>query len=220
MNNEHDDDNELIQNLYDAVVDMDEDRVKEICRFVIENGIDAHYAMKSGMMAAMEKVGDLYSSGEYYVSELLLCADALRAGVAILAPHITEDGSERKKQLIIGTVEGDIHDVGKNIVKIMFEATGWVVHDLGKDVPARRFIEEQARTGADIIALSALMSSTMLAIGPTINAFKKEHPLVPVMVGGAPLTREIALSYGADGYADDAGEATAEAVKLLKSKLQ
>jgi methanogenic corrinoid protein MtbC1 len=215
MNDELCSQNELIKGLYDAVVSMDEDRVKELCNLVIAHRIDARTVLKSGMMTAMEKVGDLYTNGEYYVSELLLCADALRAGLAILAPFIAEDLSEKRNQIIIGTVEGDIHDVGKNIVKIMFEATGWVVHDLGKDVSARRFIEEQTKTGSDIVALSALMSTTMNAIPHTIREFRKEHPYVPVMVGGAPLTREIALSYGADGYADDAGEAIAEAAKLL-----
>jgi dimethylamine corrinoid protein len=206
---------ELIKRLFDAVVSMDEDRVRALCTSILADGIDIGSAVKDGLMAAMEKVGELYTSDEYYVSELLLCADALRAGLEILGSHIIEEGSERKKQIIIGTVEGDIHDVGKNIVKIMFEATGWVVHDLGKDVVPQKFIEEQARVGADIIALSALMSTTMLAIPKTIRMIKSAHPHVAVMVGGAPLTRDIAISYGADGYARDAGEAVVEAKVLL-----
>jgi methanogenic corrinoid protein MtbC1 len=206
---------ELIKGLFDAVVRMDEDRVRALCASVLADGIDIRSAIKNGLMAAMEKVGELYTSDEYYVSELLLCADALRAGLEILGPHMVADGSERKKQIIIGTVEGDIHDVGKNIVKIMFEATGWVVHDLGKDVVPQRFIEEQARVGADIVALSALMSTTMLAIPKAIRMIKNEHPDVAIMVGGAPLTRDIAISYGADGYAGDAGEAVAEAKAML-----
>lgn len=206
---------DLIPELFDAVVGMDEERVRTLCASVLTNGGDVRSAVKDGLMAAMEKVGELYSSDVYYVSELLLCADALRAGVQILGPHISDDGSETRKQIIIGTVEGDIHDVGKNLVKIMFEATGWAVHDLGKDVVPERFIEEQARIGADIVALSALMSTTMLAIPKTVRMIKDRHPDVAIMVGGAPLTRDIAINYGADGYAKDAGEAVSEAKAML-----
>jgi methanogenic corrinoid protein MtbC1 len=206
---------DLIKDLFEAVVHMDEDRVRVLCASVLSDGINVRTAVNNGLIAAMEKVGELYTSDEYYVSELLLCADALQAGLKILGPHIIEEGSDRKKRLIIGTVEGDVHDVGKNIVKIMFEATGWVVHDLGKDVTPQRFIEEQTRVGADIVALSALMSTTMLAIPKAIRMIKDEHPHVPIMVGGAPLTRDIAISYGADGYAKDAGEAVAEAKAML-----
>jgi methanogenic corrinoid protein MtbC1 len=206
---------ELMKTLHDAVVTMDEDLVKTLCSSAIAQGFNARAILKSGMMTAMEKVGELYASGEYYVSELLLCADALRAGVAILGPYLGEDGTEQKKKLLLGTVEGDIHDVGKNIVKIMFETTGWEVHDLGKDVPARVFVEEQGKLGADMVALSALMSTTMFAIPKTIKALKEAYPKTPVIVGGAPLSREIAASFGADGYAADAGEAVAEARSVL-----
>jgi methanogenic corrinoid protein MtbC1 len=206
---------DLIREVFDAVVGMDEDRVRTLCASVLTDGGDVRSAVKDGLMAAMEKVGELYSSNVYYVSELLLCADALRAGVQILGPHISDDGSETRKQIIIGTVEGDIHDVGKNIVRIMFEATGWIVYDLGKDVAPQRFIDEQARVKADIVALSALMSTTMLAIPKAIRMIKNEHPHVPIMVGGAPLSRDIAVNYGADGYAKDAGEAVVEAKAII-----
>jgi methanogenic corrinoid protein MtbC1 len=125
-------------------------------------------------------------------------------------------GPETKKRIVIGTVEGDIHDIGKNLVKIMFEAAGWVVHDLGKDVKLQRFIEEQKRTQSDVLALSALMTTSMLAMPKIIEMMKAEDPHVAILVGGAPLTREIAKSYGADGYADHAGEAVREANEMLK----
>jgi methanogenic corrinoid protein MtbC1 len=205
----------LIKELYEAVVAMDEERVRALSESVLAEGIDADLAVKLGLMAAMEKAAELYTSEVYYVSELLLCADALQAGLRILGPHVAADDSERKKQMIIGTVEGDVHDVGKNIVKVMFEATGWVVHDVGKDVAPDRFVEEQSRTGADVIALSALMSTTMLAIPKAMRIIKDAHPDIPVIVGGAPLTRDIAVAYGADGYAKDGGEAISEVKALL-----
>jgi methanogenic corrinoid protein MtbC1 len=206
---------ELVKGLYDAVVAMDEARVRALSMSVLTEGVDTNLAVRDGLMAAMEKAGELYTSDVYYVSELLLCADALHAGLEILIPHASGNQSEKKRQIIIGTVEGDIHDVGKNIVKTMFEATGWQVHDLGKDVGPQRFVDEQTRIGADIIALSALMTTSMLAIPKAIGMIKAAHPEVAVMVGGAPLTRDIALGYGADGYAKDAGAAVAEAKATL-----
>jgi len=209
---------ELIRRLYDAVLNMDEDGAAALSTSILAEGVDPESAVKHGLMAAMEKVGELYASDAYYVSELLLCADALHAGLAILVPHIPGRPDETKRRLIIGTVEGDVHDVGKNLVKVMFEATGWSVHDLGKDVTAEAFVQEQARIHADVIALSALMTTTMLAIPKTIRAIRAEHPKVAVMVGGAPLTREVAVFYGADGYARNAGEAIAEAKALLAAR--
>lgn len=205
----------LTRNLYKAVLEMDEDAAAETSESILVRGVDPGYAVKHGLMAAMEKVGELYAADAYYVSELLLSADALHAGLKILAPHMKEGAEGTRGHIVIGTVEGDIHDVGKNLVKVMFEATGWTVHDLGKDVVPERFVEEQARTGAPIVALSALMSTTMLAMPKAIKIIKAARPDVLVMVGGAPLSREIAANYGADGYARNAGEAVAEAKSLL-----
>ena len=112
-------------------------------------------------------------------------------------------------------MEGDIHDIGKNLVKIMFEAAGWTVHDLGKDVKLERFVEEQRKTNSDIVALSSLMTTSMLAIPEAIMMIREYDPAVAIMVGGAPLTRDIAKSYGADGYADNAGEAVQEATRVI-----
>jgi len=164
----------------------------------------------------MDKVGELYSNKEYFVPELLLCSDALYAGLEILQPHIKSGEAGIKKQMVLGTVEGDIHDIGKNLVKIMFEAAGWVVHDLGKDVKLQRFAEEQEKINADVVALSALMTTSMLAMPRAIEMIRATSPHVAIMVGGAPLTREIAMRYGADGYADNAGEAVKEALKMLE----
>ncbi len=206
---------ELIKGIYDAVIRMDEATVSELSRAVVDEGIDAYYAVTEGLAKAMTRVGELYESGEYFVPELLLCSDALYAGVNILRPHIVLRKDENERQLIIGTVEGDIHEIGKNLVTIMFEAAGWVVHDIGVDVKMQRFIDEQARTGADVIALSAIMTTSMTAMPKTIARIKGEFPGVSVMVGGAPLSNEIATSYGADGYASNAVEAVRKANEML-----
>ncbi len=206
---------ELIQGLYDAVIKMDEDVARDLSRAVVDEGIDAYYAITNGLTAAMEKVSELYTAGEYYVPELLLCSDALYAGLEVLKPHITLEEAATNRSVIIGTVEGDIHDIGKNLVKIMFETAGWAVHDLGRDVLVPRFAEEQAKIGADVMALSALMSTSMLAMPKIIESVRREDPDVAFLVGGAPLTRDIAESYGANGYASDAVEAITEANEML-----
>ncbi len=207
---------ELIKWLFDAVVKMEDDTAGELSRSILEEVIDAYYAITHGLTAAMEKVGEPFTNGIYFVPELLLCGDALYAGLEILRPHIKVDKKEAQRQIIIGTVEGDIHDIGKNLVKVMFEAAGWNVHDLGKDVRLSRFVEEHKKIQADVIALSALMTTSMLAMPKAIEMLKAEDSEVTVMLGGAPLTREIALSYGADGYAEDAAKAVQEAGEMLK----
>ena len=123
--------------------------------------------------------------------------------------------TETKEQIVIGVVEGDIHDIGKNLVKTMFDAAGWTVHDLGRDVKLERFVEEQQKTNSDIVALSALMTTSMLAMPKVIQMIKAQNPNVAVMVGGAPLTRDVARLYGADGYADNPSEAVREAVRII-----
>jgi len=207
---------ELMKGLYDAVINMDEDAAGELSQAVLDEGIDAYYAVTHGLTAAMERAGELYVNKEYFVPELLLCSDALYAGLEILRPHIEVSATETKRQIVIGTVEGDIHDIGKNLVKIMFEAAGWTVHDLGRDVNLPRFVEEQKRTQSDVVAMSALMTTSMLAMPKAIEMIKAEDPEVAIMLGGAPLTRDIATNYGADGYADNAGEAVKEANEMLK----
>jgi len=206
---------EILKALYDAVVTYDEEASTELSQTALEEGLDAYDAVMNGLAAGMEKVGQLYASHEYFVPQLLLCADALYAGLEILKPHIKRQTEEAKLKIVIGTVEGDIHDIGKNLVKIMFDAAGWIVYDLGKDVKIERFAEEQERTASDVVALSALMTTSMLAMPNIIKMVKAANPNVAVMVGGAPLTPEIAKGYGADGYASNAGEAVRKTVSVI-----
>lgn len=209
---------ELIKGLFNAVVNMDEDTAREFSQAVLDEGIDPYRALTEGLAAAMEKVGKLYTEKEYFVPELLLCSDALYAGMDVLKPHIKAENIAEQRKILLGTVEGDIHDIGKNLVKIMFEAAGWEVHDLGADVKLDRFAEEQRRVKADVVGLSALMTTSMLAMPKVIELLRSDDAGVTILVGGAPLTREIATSYGANGYADNAGEAVGEAVKILGVK--
>jgi methylmalonyl-CoA mutase cobalamin-binding domain/chain len=152
------------------------------------------------------------------VPELLMCADALYAGLGLLKPAIEASGrkSEVKGSIVLGVVEGDVHDIGKNLVKLMFEVAGWTVHDLGKDVPLDKFVEEQVRTESNVVGISALMTTSMLNMPEVIKRLRAKNPKVRIMIGGAPVNPEVAEKYGADGYAKDAGTAVDEAIKLLK----
>ena len=207
---------QFIDDLYESVVNMDEKASATLSKAIVEEGIDANLAIEKGLAAAMNRVGELYATQEYWVPELLLCSDALYAALDILKPNVKVQETEVQRQIVIGVVEGDIHDIGKNLVKVMFDAAGWVVHDLGRDVQLEEFIEEQQRTNSDIVALSALMTTSMLTMPKVIQMVKARDPSVAVMVGGAPLTREIASSYGAEGYAKTAAEAVAEAGRILQ----
>ncbi len=208
---------EILMGIRDAVVSYDEEACIQLCKVALKRGIDAYEAVIRGLAAGMDIVGELYAKKEYFVPELLLCSDALYAGLDILRPHLKMEEAEIKGRLIIGVVEGDIHDIGKNLVKTMFEAAGWEVYDLGKDVKLDRFVQEQQRINAQVVGLSALMTTSMLAMPRVIEMLRAEDPNVKIMVGGAPLTRDIAIQYGADGYAPDAVAAVQEAIKLLEA---
>lgn len=206
---------ELLKGLADAVVAFDEEKVAELSQAALEEGVDAYEAVINGLAAGMVEVGALYDKKVYFVPELLLCADALYAGLNILRPHIESQEDAVKGQVVIGTVEGDVHDIGKNLVKMMFDAAGWTVHDLGRDVKLERFVEEQLKTDSDIVAISALMSTSMLAIPKVIEMIRARNPNVAIMVGGAPITEDVAKLYGADGYASHAGNAVQEAINMI-----
>jgi corrinoid protein of di/trimethylamine methyltransferase len=208
---------ELIKKIHDSVVEFEEETTVQLCNEALNEGIDPYDAIMEGLAAGMETVGGLYEQKEYFVPELLLCSDAMYAGLDILRPHVKVDKSVKAAgKIIMGVIEGDIHDIGKTLVKTMFEAAGWEIYDLGKDVKLEKFVEELDRTKADVVALSALMTTSMLAMPKVIDMLKAKVPEVIIMVGGAPLSSEIAKQYGADGYAKDAIAAVQEADRLFK----
>ncbi len=209
---------EILDAIGNAVVQYDEDQCADWCKTALQEGLDAYEATMKGLAAGMDTVGELYTRQEYFVPELLLCSDALYAGLNILRPHIRPDHAVSKGKLLLGVVEGDIHDIGKNLVKTMFEASGWQVVDLGKDVKLDRFVEEQKKIKADLVGLSALMTTSMMAIEKAVAMLKAADPEVKVLVGGAPLNSEIAANFGADGYAEDAVSAVQEAGRMIKKQ--
>jgi methanogenic corrinoid protein MtbC1 len=208
---------ELLKALSDGVVEYDEDRVKQAAQQVVDEDFDAYEAIMDGLAAGMELVGELYDEQEYFVPEMLLCAEAFYAGLNMLRPHVKSKDHEAgcKWRVVIGTVEGDVHDIGKNIIKLMFEVAGFTVHDLGADVPLERFVEEQVRTGSEIVALSAMMTTTLIAMKKVIEMIKDKNPNVAILVGGAPVNKNTADLFGADGYADSAGNAVQEVIRMV-----
>jgi corrinoid protein of di/trimethylamine methyltransferase len=206
---------EVLAKLAEAVVEYDEDMAKEWSEIALNEGVDAFNAIMNGLAVGMEKVGDLYDQQEYFVPELLMSADALYAGLDILKPHIKADTVKKMGQVVIGTVQGDVHDIGKNIIKLMFDVGGFEVHDLGRDVPLEKFVEEQVRTDSEIVAMSAMMTTTMMGMKKVIELIKEKNPNVAIMLGGAPVTQDVATLFGADGYAESAGNAVQEAIRMI-----
>lgn len=213
---------EILKKLAECVVEFDEDGAKEWAQKALDEGIDAFEAIMNGLAVGMETVGDLYDQQEYFVPELLMSGDALYAGLDVLKPHIKKESVKNMGQVVIGTVQGDVHDIGKNIIKLMFEVGGFDVHDLGRDVPLEKFVEEQLRTDSEIVAMSAMMTTTMVGMKKVIEMIKEKNPNVAIMLGGAPVTQDVADLWGADGYAEKAGNAVQEAIKMISQlrKLQ
>ena len=213
---------EILKKLAEAVVEFEEDVAKEWAQIALDEGMNAFEAIMNGLAVGMETVGDLYDQQEYFVPELLMSADALYAGLDILKPHIKQEEIKKMGQVVIGTVQGDVHDIGKNIIKLMFDVGGFEVHDLGRDVPLEKFVEEQLKTDAEIVAMSAMMTTTMVGMKKVIEMIKAKNPNVAIMLGGAPVTQDVAELWGADGYAESAGNAVQEAIKMISQlrKLQ
>jgi corrinoid protein of di/trimethylamine methyltransferase len=206
---------ELLEKLKNGVVEYEEDEVKEASQQALDDGYDALEMIMDGLAAGMEVVGDLYDRNEYFVPEVLMCADALYAGLDILRPHVPKKADGVNAQVVIGSIQGDVHDIGKNLVKMMFDVAGWDVHDLGRDVPLESFVEEQLRTDSEVVAMSAMMTTTMLGMKKVIAMIKEKNPNVGIMLGGAPVTKDVANLFGADGYAESAGNAVSEGIKMI-----
>jgi corrinoid protein of di/trimethylamine methyltransferase len=207
----------LFQDISDAVVAMDEERVVDLVRAVIEKKIDVYEAIEKGLSHGMERAGQLFEEEEYFVPELLICSDAMYAGLDLLRPYLKRSDEGSKHKVVIGVIEGDTHDIGKNLVKIMLETAGFELHDLGRDVPAPRFVEKAREVDADIIAISTLMTTTMDGMAEVIRLLTeaniRDH--FTVIVGGGPISQGFADRIGANGYAANAGAAVKLARRLL-----
>lgn len=212
---------DLIEAIVDATVHYDEARCVALARQAVDLGLDPFKVIRDGYSRGMQIVGDKFSTLEYCLPEVMLAADAMNAATEVLKPHLIQShASDSEGVIVLGVIQGDIHDLGKNIVKIMLRAAGFTVHDLGNDAPVRRFIEKAEELGADIIAASAILTTTMSYM-PDISAMLSELGLrdkYMIMLGGAPVIAEWAMEVGADGYGEDAVEAVDVAKRLMQKK--
>jgi 5-methyltetrahydrofolate--homocysteine methyltransferase len=211
------DDPELAS-LREALVAGDRDRLEAEVRALLDRGAEAQRILNDGMLPAMESVGERFGSGEIFVPEVLLSARAMNEALRLLDPLLTTDADEREARVLIGTVEGDMHDIGKNLVAIMLRAVGFEVRDIGVDVSPREFVREVEQTSPDIVGISALLTTTMPTMKATIDALREAglRDEVKVLVGGAPVNQKFADDIGADGYAADAGAAVEVARELME----
>lgn len=207
-----------LKELADAVISGNKDKAEELTRKALDEGVDAAQILNEGLIAGMQVVGEKFKNNEFYIPEVLVAARAMKSAMEILRPVLA--GREDIKPLatvVIGTVRGDLHDIGKNLVAMMLEGAGFQVVDLGVDAPPEKFIDAVREHSAKIVAMSALLTTTMPAMKDTIEALKQAgiRDQVIVMIGGAPVTQEYADSIGADGYAPDAATAVDKAKELL-----
>jgi len=207
----------LLKGLSDAVVNMDEDETVKLSNQVIEEKYDAYEAIDKGLADGVERAGKLFEEEEYFIPELLMCSDAMYAGLDVLKPHLKKDDEGQKHKVVIGVVQGDTHDIGKNLVKIMLETSGFEVVDLGRDIPPIQFVEKAKEVDAKIIAISTLMTTTMDGMAEVINILNQQNirEKYKVMVGGGPISQGFADKIGADGYSVNAAEAVRLARKLV-----
>jgi len=206
----------IVAELKKAVIGFKEDECRDAAFKVIESGMDPMIAVEQGLLPGIKEVGMRFDINEYFVPEVMFSTDALNAALEILRPNIARKRLASQISVVIGSIEGDVHDIGKNMVKIMFDAAGWKVHDLGRDVPLKKFVDKHMEAKTDIIAISAMMTTTMMGMKKIITMAKKENPDCLIMIGGASVTGEIADLFGADGYARSYGCAVDEGLKMMK----
>ncbi len=212
---------ELFRAMAQSIIDGDPDAAADLARRALEAGVDPLEAINKGFVPGVDHVGELYGKGEMFLPDLVLAGEAMKAAIAVLEPEITRQGGQRQTlgTVVIGTVEGDIHEIGKTLVATMLSVGGFRVYDLGVDVPVATFVEKAREVNADIVGMSALLTTTMVRQRDVIEALEDAglRARVRVMVGGAPVTRAWAQEIGADGYSEDAIGAVAVAKQLVSA---
>lgn len=207
---------EKLRSIYDAILEGDMESVAIGVQASLDSGVAPSEILNKALISAMDNVGHLFEDGEYFVPEMLVAARAMKAGLEVLKPQLVDSGVEPVGKVVVGTVKGDLHDIGKNLVAMMLEGAGFEIIDLGTDVTPEQFVAA-VQGGVDVVGLSALLTTTMPAMDHTIRAIEEAglRDQVKIMIGGAPVTAEYAKQIGADGYAVDASQAAALAKKLV-----
>ena len=203
--------------IYNSILEGDSVTTKAGVEQALEAGMDPSVILQEDMIAAMKEVGRRFEEGDYFVPEMLIAARAMQSGLLILKPYLVDSDIKPAGKVAVGTVRGDLHDIGKNLVAMMLEGAGFVIHDLGTDVPPETFVNAIQEYEVDVIALSALLTTTMASMEATIQAINAAglRDQVKIIVGGAPVTQEYADRIGADGFASDASAAVTVTESLL-----
>jgi 5-methyltetrahydrofolate--homocysteine methyltransferase len=206
-----------LKKIAENIIEGEVDQVKELIQAALDKGIEVEKILNEGLIAGMTVIGEQFKKEEIYLPEVLFAARAMKAGMEILEPLLVSAGAEPKGKIILGTVKGDVHDIGKNLVAIILKGTGFEVIDLGVDIPAEKFIDAAKESGARLIGMSALLGTTMQNMQTTIEALEAAglKGQIKTMIGGAIVTQSYADKIGADGYAPDAGSAVDKAKELL-----
>jgi len=199
----------LIEELKNAIIDVQPKKAEAVTQQLLIQGVSAAEILNQALIPGMDEVGRLFKEGEYYVPEVLVAAKAMNATLSLIEPLLVQGNVPRRGKIVIGTVDGDLHDIGKNLVSMMLKGAGYTIVDLGVDVKAEQFVESVRKEKPNYLAISALLTSTMLHIPTVIRSLQTAglRDQVKVLVGGAPLTQAYAGEIGADGYAPDASEA-------------
>lgn len=208
---------EVLSQLATAVIEGDIETMPDLTQQALDGGLGAKEILDDGLMPGMDHVGTEFKAGNMFVPEVLRSARAMRSSMQILRPMLAETGAKMVGKVLLGTVKGDLHDIGKNLVGMMCEGAGFEVKDLGKDVEPEGFVEAVKEFGPDLVGMSALLTTTMRAMEHTINALEEAgvRDTLKVFVGGAPVTQDFADQIGADGYASNAAGAADLAKKLV-----
>ncbi|MGD9920154.1 MAG: cobalamin-dependent protein [Pseudorhodoplanes sp.] len=209
----------IFQGIYDAIMEFDGDTCAELVAQALEDGESPNDILDEGLIPPMGEVGDLFAAGEFFVPEMLMAAKAMKQGLEVLRPIITAKKSKPKGVIVTATVFGDLHDIGKNLVGMMLEGAGFKVVDLGVNVKAEMIIETARKVDADVIGLSALLTTTMPFMKLIVEQIKKEGMTIPVICGGAPVSRDFAMEIGANGYGDNAPEAVELCKRLVSERV-
>jgi 5-methyltetrahydrofolate--homocysteine methyltransferase len=207
----------IIQNIFDAVVNGDNNAIQEHINQSLESEKTAEEILNKGLIPAMAEVGKRFEAGEYFVPEMLISARAMKSGMAILKPLLVKSNVKAIGKVLIGTVKGDLHDIGKNLVSLMLEGAGFEVIDAGSDIAPEKFVELINQHHPDLVGMSALLTTTMTSMKNTIIALEQSgvRKQVKILIGGAPVTENYSKQIGADGYAEDASKAVAVAKLLM-----
>ena len=204
--------------IIDAVLDVDKEKTTQLVQAHLDQGEDALVILNQALIVAMDEVGRKFSAGVFFVPEMLLAAEAMRAGLEVLGPHLAGSDIKAKGTIVIGTVKGDNHDIGKNLVAMMLECAGYRVIDLGVNVSKGKFLDAAKKYQADIVAISALLTTTMAEMEAVVaDVSAKGGSNLKTLVGGAPVTASFAAGIGADGYSPDAAGAVSMARRLVSS---